>query len=144
MACFAATRLAASMRTMPVDGGKHMVAVVLPDTTANQVPSITSSTATLAAWRAALILLDGRSIDPDVSMISITAASAAPLPAEPAPVQVTETTACTSVASAARYSFWNTLAVKSAIGQIVLSCTGSSGTLGLGPPMRAKTAVMLS
>ena len=61
------------------------------------------------------------SIEPEVSMINISAASAVPLPAVPAPVHVTETTACTSVAPSDRNSFWNVLAVKSAIVMRVLS-----------------------
>ena len=55
------------------------------------------------------------SSSPDVSTMMISAASPPPArPASPAPVAVTDTTACTSVAPSDRNSFWNTSALNSA------------------------------
>ena len=61
--------------------------------------------AVAAAWRAARILLDGSFIDPLVSTRN-TMAFSAPAATACSPVASTVTTAWTSVASAARYSFW--------------------------------------
>ena len=73
--------------------------------TANSTPSRMQSTAALVACLAARILPGGMDIDPDVSTITISAAPTGSAGAEP-PTAVTVTTALTSVAPTARYSFW--------------------------------------
>src|SRR3954453_14560391 len=74
--------------------------------TANHVPSAIWSTATWAACFAASRF--GPFIEPDVSMMTISATPPPLAGAEPAPVLVTVTIACTSVAPSERNSFWNT------------------------------------
>ncbi len=89
-------------------GGYMHMASWLPEMTANQVPSGSSSSAAARAWRAARILVDGWPMDPLVSTMRTTAFSCAMAgAAAPSPLaEVTVTTAWTSVESAGRYSFW--------------------------------------
>ena len=63
------------------------------------------SIATLVASRAALIFASGAPIEPEVSAITISAASGWPA-GPPAPSEVTVTTALTSEPPSGRYSFW--------------------------------------
>ncbi len=107
-ACLAACLAPGSISTMAeraFGNGKRRSAPSVPAITANQVPSRIWSMAAAAATRAALIL--SPAIDPEVSMMTISAASPSdPRPASPAPAQVTVTMACTSVPPSGRNSFW--------------------------------------
>ena len=77
----------------------------MPAITAKRTSSRMQSIATCVASRAARILRFGAPIEPDASMIRITAASGVPAgPPEPSEVMVT--IALTSVPPSGRYSFW--------------------------------------
>lgn len=79
---------------------------------ANHVPSTIWSTATWAACFAASRLRPF--IEPDVSIMMISATPPVAVRAEPTSLPVTVTIACTSVPPAGRNSFWKTSAVKTA------------------------------
>ena len=88
----ASPRVTSVIFAIPACAGYTIWATLCPLTMANHVPSTISPTATRAARRAAAILVGGISIEPDVSMMMISAASPV-APALPAPVQLTDTTA---------------------------------------------------
>src|SRR5690349_10463935 len=115
MARLASSRAPGSICTIATGAfgyGNARVATWLPPTTANQVPSAIWSTATCAAYLAASMF--GPLIDPEVSMMTISATPPLLVAAVPAPELVTVTIACTSVAPSERNSFWNTSVRKSA------------------------------
>ena len=68
------------------------------------------SIAACVASRAAMSFVRGTPIEPDVSTITISAASGCPAAAPPAvpadPLELTVTIALTSEPSSGRYSFW--------------------------------------
>ena len=104
---FADSRVVLSIWTMASSAratGNASRASWVPAMTANQVPSMIWSMAAAAACWAMRMLTSP--IDPDVSTMTISPASPWPTwPAAPAPVQVTVTTACTSVPPSGRNSF---------------------------------------
>ena len=134
--------------------GKARLATWLPPTTANHVPSAIWSTATCAAYLAASMF--GPLIDPEVSMMTISATPPLLVAAVPAPELVTVTIACTSVAPSERNSFWNTSVRKSAtvaprsacgrcrVGGRSAGTASSVWTVSTGAATRASAAVMLS
>jgi hypothetical protein len=91
-------------------GGQTGRARQLPATTANATPSSMASMAAPVASRAWSIFATGSPIDPEQSMMMISAApavtSAGPSAMEPA--DVTVTMALTSRTRSGRYSFWKT------------------------------------
>src|SRR5580692_10694021 len=120
IACLAAARDAAfAIVIVPLEG-KTGQAVLVPATTANRTPSRTTSTAAAVAARASAIFVCGYSIDPEQSMMMISAAPSGPsaadaAPAGPAPVSpaasaadATVTIALASRPPSGRYWFWST------------------------------------
>src|SRR4051812_4996585 len=91
--------------------------------TAKYVPSGSSEMAVAVAWRAARIFVGGSFIDPLVSTRNTIALSAV-VAAACSPLASTVTTAWTSVASAARYSFWYVEA------ENVMECPSPPGRAG--------------
>ena len=72
-ACLAAAREDASAIAMRPSAGNTGQAVLVPAMTANPTPSRTTSTAAAVAARASAILVRGYSIDPEQSMMMISA-----------------------------------------------------------------------
>ena len=105
-ACCAARRVAGPAMAIVPSAGNTGRAAVLPAITANATPSRITSTAAAVAVRASAILVRGLPIDPEQSMMMISA------PADPAAAsgtdspEVTVITALTSWPPSGRYSFW--------------------------------------
>ena len=117
-ACRAAAREAWSATAMLPSMGNTGQARFVPAMTANQVPSRITSMAAAVAARASAILVCGYSIDPEQSMMMISALPCWP-PDGPAPenpvasaADVTVTIALTSRPPSGRYWFWSTSMVK--------------------------------
>src|SRR5216683_1487141 len=103
---------------LPSDG-KTGCALSVPEITAKATPSRITSTAAAVAWRASAILVRGALIDPEQSIMMISAEPSplvGPALADPAPAEsedVTVTTALTSRPPSGMYSFWKMSTVKS-------------------------------
>ncbi len=119
-ACLAAALEEASARAMVPSAGNTGQARLVPAMTENRTPSRTTSTAAAVATRASAILLCGYSIDPEQSMMMISALPSGPAPADAAPAgpgpvspaasaaDATVTMALASRPPSGRYWFWST------------------------------------
>src|SRR5215813_8241550 len=141
-ACLAYCLVVASATARLPSCGYTGCASWVPATTANATPSRITSTAAAVAARASAILVCGDLIDPEQSMMMI---SAMPAPAaadgvsdrpsaDPVSGEVTVTMALTSSPPSGRYSFWETSTVKSGrlIGGQFLCIRGDSRHGGQG------------
>src|SRR5215469_9070468 len=147
-ACFAYCLVVAFATARLPSCGYTGCASWVPATTANPTPSRITSTAAAVAARASAILVCGDLIDPEQSMIMISAmpppASAAGAsdrpPADPVSGEVTVTIALTSSPPSGRYSFWATSTVKSGwlIGGLILCIRGDSRHRGQGLVVRLR------
>ena len=79
---------------------------MLPAITANATPSRITSTAAAVAARASAILVRGLPMDPEQSMIMISAPATSSATSGALSPEVTVMTALTSWALSGRYSFW--------------------------------------
>src|SRR6201986_855684 len=113
-ACLAADRDDALATAMLPSGGNTGQAVLVPATTANPTPSRTTSIAAAVATLAWDILVGGESIEPEQSMMMISALPAPPRGAAIATSapEFTVTTALTSRPPSGRYWVWLTSTVK--------------------------------
>ena len=118
-ACLATAREEASARAMLPSTGNTGHARLVPAMTENMTPSRTTSTAAAVATRASAILVCGYSIDPEQSMMMISALPPGSVPAGPGLVSpaapaadATVTMALTSRPLSGRYWFWSTSMVK--------------------------------
>ncbi len=96
-----------------------MRAFWLPATTANVTPSRIASMATAAACRAAAIL-PRPAIDPEQSIMMISAPPGSSSGARSSSADVTVTIALTSRPPSGRYSFWKTSTAKPVMGQTLV------------------------
>src|SRR5215831_14221146 len=142
-ACFAYCLVVASATARLPSCGYTGCASWVPATTANATPSRITSTAAAVAARASAILVCGDLMDPEQSMMMISALpeSAAGPGGPPSPDvvagDVTVTMALTSSPPSGRYSFWEISTVKSGwlIGGLLL---------GIGPDGRRPGLVAVS
>ena len=92
--------------TSEPSGGNTGRAPVLPAITANATPSRITSTAAAVAARASAILVRGLPIDPEQSMMMISAPATSSAATGTLSPDVTVMTALTSWPPAGRNSFW--------------------------------------
>src|SRR5215467_2199529 len=120
-ACFATSLVRASATTRLPSEGKMGTAFSVPAITAKATPSLITSTAAAVAARACSILVRGDLIDPEQSMMMISAPpELVVVAARPVSGDVTVMMASTSSPPAGRYSFWEISTVKSLIGRFLL------------------------
>ena len=137
-ACFADCLVSASATARLPSWGNTGCAWSVPATTANATPSRITSTAAAVAARASAILVCGDLMDPEQSMMMISAlpwsAAAAGRPPSSDVDDVTVTMALMSSPPSGRYSFWEISTVKSGwlIGGLLL---------GIGPIGRRRGLV---